>query len=79
MAFPSVSAPLFVTAFTFARRNSGLIFLRWVGGPIPQLGAMPIHWIWSLQVLFPPSWSILAKALPVGSWELLEFLALGAF
>jgi hypothetical protein len=26
------SAPLFVPAFPFDRRNSGLIFLRWVGG-----------------------------------------------
>jgi len=34
MAFPSVSAPLFVAAFLFERRNSGLIFLRWVGVPI---------------------------------------------
>ena len=34
----SVSAPLFVLALAFDRRNSGLIFLRWVGGPIPQLG-----------------------------------------
>jgi hypothetical protein len=50
MAFPLISAPLFVPALPFDRRNSGLIFLRWVGGPIFQLGAMPIHWIWSLQV-----------------------------
>ena len=56
MAFPSVSAPLFVPAFPFDRRNSGLIFLRWVGGPILQLGAMPIYWIWSLDVLSPLCW-----------------------
>jgi hypothetical protein len=37
MAFPSVSAPFFVPAFPLDRSNSGLIiFLRWVGGPIPQ-------------------------------------------
>jgi hypothetical protein len=48
MAFPSVSAPLFVTEFPFDKRNSGLIFLRWVGGTIPQPGTMPIHWIQSL-------------------------------
>jgi hypothetical protein len=53
MAFVSFSAPLFVPAFPFDRRNSGLLFSRYVGGPIPQPGAMPIHWIWSLQVLSP--------------------------
>ena len=31
------------------RRNSELIFLWWVGSPIPQLGAVLIHWVWSLQ------------------------------
>ena len=31
MAFPSVSAPLFVTAFPLDRNDSGLEFLRWVG------------------------------------------------
>jgi hypothetical protein len=51
MAFPSVSAVVFVPAFPFDRRNSELIFLKWVGGPIPQLGAMSIHWLWSIQVL----------------------------
>jgi hypothetical protein len=53
MAFLSVSAPLFVPVFLFNRRNSRLIFLRYVGGPIPQPGAATIHWIWSLQVLSP--------------------------
>jgi hypothetical protein len=38
IAFPSVSAPLFVPASPFDRKNSGLIFLRWVVSPIPQLG-----------------------------------------
>ena len=32
----------FVSAFPL-NKNSGLKFLRWVGGPIPQLRAMPIH------------------------------------
>jgi hypothetical protein len=31
----TVFAPLFVPAFPCDRRNSGLIVLRWVGGPIP--------------------------------------------
>jgi hypothetical protein len=55
MAFPSVSAPLFVPVFSLERKNSGLHFWRWVGGPIPQLGGggMPNFWIWSPQVLPP--------------------------
>jgi hypothetical protein len=38
MAFPSVSAPLFVPVFVLDRSNSGLKFWRWVGGPISQVG-----------------------------------------
>jgi hypothetical protein len=56
MAFPSVSTTLFVPTFPFDMRNSGLIFFRWVGGLIPQLEAVSIHWIWSLQVLSPLCW-----------------------
>jgi hypothetical protein len=41
MAFPSVSAPLVISALPLGRSSSVLIFLRWVGGPIPQPGAMP--------------------------------------
>jgi hypothetical protein len=72
MAFPSVSAPLFVPAFPFDRKNSGLIFLRWVGGPIPQQGAMPIHWIWSLQVLFPLCWVFWLKSSLLGPGNLIQ-------
>jgi hypothetical protein len=36
MAFPSVSAPLFVPVFPLNRRNSGVKFWRWVDGSIPQ-------------------------------------------
>jgi hypothetical protein len=39
-----------------------------VGGPIPQLGAVPNLWIWSLQV-FPPLLCTSANVIPVGSWE----------
>jgi hypothetical protein len=46
-------APLFAPAFPLDKNNSVLIFLRWVGGSIPQPGAMPNLWIWSLQVLSP--------------------------
>ena len=35
---------------------SGLKFLGWVGGPMSQLGAMPIYWRWSLWVLSPLCW-----------------------
>ena len=54
--WPFLQSPFFVPAFPLDRRDSGLKFLKWVGGPIPQLGAMPIHWIWSLQVLSPLCW-----------------------
>jgi hypothetical protein len=48
VAFPSVSAPLFAPAFPLDRNNSWLKFFRWVGGPIPLLGAV--------QVLSPLCW-----------------------
>jgi len=50
----------------FDRRNSGLIFVRWVDGNIPKPEVVPIHWMWSLQVLSPLCWVFW---LPVGSWE----------
>ena len=58
-------------ALHFDRRNFELIFLRWVGSPIPQLGAMPIHWIWFLQVLSPLSWVFLLKSSLLGPGNLL--------
>jgi hypothetical protein len=67
MAFPSVSAPLFVPEFPLDRSNySGLIFLRRVGGHIPQPEAMNTHSMCSLQVLSPPLLDILANVIPVG-------------
>jgi hypothetical protein len=75
MAFPLVSAPLFVPALPFDRRNSELIVLRWVCGPIPQPGAMPIigsglyrlslpHWVfWLIS-------SLLGPGNHLGSWHL---------
>jgi hypothetical protein len=45
MAFPSVSVPLFVPVFFLDRSDSVLIFLRWVGGTIPQLEAVDNFWI----------------------------------
>ena len=76
MAFPSVSAPLLVPVFPLDRSNFGLKFLRWVGGPISQLGAMPNLWIWSLQVLSPLYWvfqlmsSLLGPGSLLLSWHL---------
>jgi len=32
---------IFVPFYPLDRKNSRLKFLRWVGGPIPQLGAVP--------------------------------------
>ena len=34
---------IFVAAFLLDRNNSGLKFLRWVGGPIPLMGAVSIY------------------------------------
>jgi hypothetical protein len=79
MAFLSVSAPLFVPAFPFVRRNSGLTFFRWVDGPIPQMGGSA----YPLDIVSTGSVSLLlgisAKVLTVGSWESLVSLAHGAF
>jgi hypothetical protein len=71
MAFPSVSALLFVPAFPSDRSNSGLSILRWVGGLIPQLGAVPNLWIWSLLVLFPFCWVFQLLSSPLGTGNLL--------
>ena len=45
MAFPSVSVPLSVPTLPLDRNNSGLKFLRWVSGSIPQPEAVPNLWI----------------------------------
>jgi hypothetical protein len=46
MAFPSVSAPLFVPELPFDRRDSELIFLRQVGSPITQPSlAYPVYMV----------------------------------
>jgi hypothetical protein len=51
------SQPLiFHGGFYLFTLTSGLKFWRCVGGPIPQPGAMPNLWIWSLQVLSPLCW-----------------------
>jgi hypothetical protein len=78
-AFSSDSALLFAPAFPFDRSNSGLIFFRWVDGLIPEPGAMPLDWIWSLQVLSPLCWvlwlmsslSVLGTSWVTGIWDFL--------
>jgi hypothetical protein len=49
----SLYSIFFVPVNPLDRNFSGLKALRWVCGPIPRLGAMPIYWKWSLQVLLP--------------------------
>ena len=72
MVFPSVSALHFAPPpFPLDRNNSGLKCLRWIGGPIPQLGAVPIHWIWTLQVLSPLCWVFWLMSSPSGPENLL--------
>ena len=51
--------------------NSVLKFLRWAGGPIPQPGAMPIRWIWFLQVLSSLCWVFWLMASLLGSGNIL--------
>ena len=72
MAFPSVSAPLLIPIFSLNRSNSGLEFLRRVGGHISQLGAVSIYWIWSLWVLSPLCWVFQLMLSPLGLGNLLS-------
>ena len=79
MAFPSVSAPVFVSVFPINRSNSGLKFWRRVGGPIVNRGGgMPNLQKQSQQVPFPFS-GISAIIIPMGCWETLALLASGTF
>ena len=71
MAFPLVSALLFVPKFPLDRNNSGLKFVRWVDGSIPQLEALPIYWWWSLQVLSPLCWVFWLMSTLLGPGNLL--------
>jgi hypothetical protein len=71
VSFPSVSAPLIFSAFPLGRNNSGLKFLRWVGDPNPQPGAMTIRWIWALQVLSPLCWVFWSMSSLLGPRHLL--------
>jgi hypothetical protein len=60
-----------VSAFRLDGSNSGLTFLRWVGGPIRQQGAMSIYWRWSLQVLSPLCWVFQLMSFLLGPGNLL--------
>ena len=40
-----------IFCLSFLWNISGLTILKWVGGPIPTLGALPIYCRWFLQVL----------------------------
>ena len=42
---------IFCPSFSLDGNNSKLKILRWVTGPFPHVGNMPIHWGWSLKVL----------------------------
>ena len=53
MTFPSDFSLQVVSVFPLDRSNSGLKFLRRVGGPIPQSGTVPNLSIWTLRVLSP--------------------------
>jgi hypothetical protein len=67
----------FVPVFPLDRNNSGLKNLRWMGGPIPQLGAMPIYWRWSLRVLSPFCWVFQLKSSPLDPGNFLHPWCLG--
>jgi hypothetical protein len=59
--------PFVVSVFSLYKNNSVLKFLRWMSGPIPQLGAMLIYWRWSLQVLSLLYWVFQLMSLELGS------------
>jgi hypothetical protein len=65
LALPSVSVPFSVPVLPLDRNISGLKYLRCLGGPTPQPGAVPFYWRWSQQVLSHPSRCISAKVIPL--------------
>ena len=54
------------------RNISGLKLLRCVGGPIPQMGSMPIYYRWSLQVVSPLFGVFPLKSSPLGLMDELK-------
>jgi hypothetical protein len=75
MVFPSVSVPYFVPAVLLDRNNSNSKILRWVSGPFPQLGAMPIYW-GCVCVSISPLWVFLLMS-PLSSESLSNTWCLG--
>ena len=67
MAFPLVTAPPFVPAFSFNSRNSGLIFFEVGEWPHPSTGgcAYPLDMVSMGSI--SPLLDISANVLPVGS------------
>lgn len=79
MAFPSISAPLFVPAFPFDKEELWIYNFEVGGWPHLSTGgcAYPLDMVSTGSI--SPLLDILAKVFPVGSWEPLEFLASGTF
>ena len=73
---PSVFILLFIPAFPFDRRNSGLVLVRWEGVSIPQMKTVPIYWMWSLHFLYLLCWvfqvmlSLLSPGNLLGPWHM---------
>jgi hypothetical protein len=76
VAFPSVPAPLFVPIFPLDKQFWVKI-LRRVSDPIPELGAVPKLWIWSLQVPSPLCWVFQLMSSQLGPGRLLLHWQLG--
>ena len=72
------SVPYFVPVFPSRKKISGLKILRWVTGPFPHVGNMPIHWGWSLKVLSLLCWVFYLKSFTFGhngeNYSLLPFV-----
>jgi hypothetical protein len=79
MAFPSVFAPFLVPAFLVDRNNFESKNLRYMGDPIPQLGAMSIFWMVVSSGSISPLMGIQTNVIPIGSWEPLTSLESGTF
>jgi hypothetical protein len=78
MSFPSDSAPLFVLAFPFDRRNSGLIFeVSGWSHLTTESNAYPVDMVSTVSL--SPLLGILANVLHVGSWETFVSLDFGTF
>ena len=57
---------------SFRQEPFWIKFLRFIGDPIPQLEAVTVHWIWSLQVLSPLCWTFRLTSSLLGSGNILS-------